>query len=113
MKEDIIKLIPTYPEAVSDIVLAYHLGFISKPYGWRQIKRGIKKVNKGLSKMSLKEARLLKRTESIQPSTLEYLKNNTEIDIEGELNPYIDDFNFSYYSLSGILKSVLRKRNIK
>ena len=63
--------------------------------------------------MSLKEARLLKRTESIQPSTLEYLGTNTEIDIEGELTPYIDDFNFSYYSLSGILKSVLRKRNIK
>ena len=113
MKEDIIKLIPTYPEAVSDIVLAYHLGFISKPYGWRQIKRGIKKTNKGLLKLSLEEARLLKITESIQPSTLEYLKNNTEIDIEGELNPYIDDFNFSYYSLSGILKSILRKRNIK
>ena len=113
MKEDIIKLIPTYPEAVSDIVLAYHLGFISKPYGWRQIKRGIKKANKGLLKLSLEEARLLKITESIQPSTLEYLKNNTEIDIEEELIPYIDDLNFSYYSLSGILKSVLRKRNIK
>ena len=64
-------------------------------------------------KLSLEEARLLKITESIQPSTLEYLKNNTEIDIEGELIPYIDDLNFSYYSLSGILKSVLRKRNIK
>ena len=113
MKEDIIKLIPTYPEAVSDIVLAYHLGFISKPYGWRQIKRGIKKVNKGLSKMSLKEARLLKRTESIQPSTLEYLKTNTTIDIEGELYLHFEGFKFSYYSLSGILKSVLRKRNNK
>ena len=113
MKEDIIKLIPTYPEAVSDIVLAYHLGFISKPYGWRQIKRGITNTNQGLLKLSHEAPRLLKITESIQPSTLEYLKNNTEIDIEGELNPYIDDFNFSYYSLSGILKSVLRKRNIK
>ena len=113
MKDDLLKLIPTYPEAVSDIVLAYHLGLISKPYRWRQIRRGIKKVNKGLSKMSLKEARLLKRTESIQPSTLEYLETNTEIDIEGELNPHLEGFNFSYYSLSGILKSVVRKRNIK
>ena len=113
MKNEVIKLIPTYPEAVSDIVLAYNLGLISKPYGWRQIKRGIKKVNKGLSKMSLKEARLLKRTESIQPSTLEYLKTNTTIDIEGELYPHFEGFKFSYYSLSGILKSVVRKRNIK
>lgn len=97
MKDSIIVLIPTYPEAVSDVVLAAHTGFIQKPYSWRRIKRGIKKLSARLSWEALKNPNLMNRVESLQPSTLEYLEENDLADIAEELTSEAEEYLFSYY----------------
>lgn len=97
---DPLRLIPEYPSAVSDVVLAYELGLIRKPYRWEQVVEGLAKLDRRLSWAALKEPRLMKRVELLQDSTVGWLDSHGRHDMGLEILRNAGEECFGYYSLS-------------
>lgn len=54
--EKLLILIPYHPQDVSDVTLARKCDLIKKPYSFKNITKGILKVNKLIKKIALKES---------------------------------------------------------
>lgn len=96
--KDALELIPEYPSAVSDVVLAYLLGLIRKPYGWPQIVSGLSKLETILSWAALEDPTLMRRSDLLQESTVQWLDAHDRQDMRRVLQREAGTDLYGYYS---------------
>lgn len=94
----VLELIPEYPSAVSEVVLAYLLGLIRRPYGWPQIAAGLEKLETVLSWAALEDRTLMRRADLLQESTVQWLDAHGRQDLRRALQKEAGTDLFGYYS---------------